>query len=227
MPGAVNNYLLKEHNLISDFLLLFKKERDFLRSGHLPDQNRIEIMISFCRDFADKVHHAKEENILFPEIYPIENIEGGPHCIYYKELELQRPPVLERIQESYQKMGLDEQTMKKQWREITRQGHILNPLLEEHILGRTLLKQIDYEVAQCLRGKSSNNNELVYAMYSYASMLEEHIEKENTCFANTVDKYLSDSVQAKIVEAFEAIDRGANAELIRCSLENLEALKKM
>lgn len=227
MVGKVNEYLFKEHLLITEFLQLFKQERDLLRTGVLPNKRKMDQMLSFCRDFADKVHHSKEEQILFIELYPIEHIEGGPHCIYYKELELQRPPVIERVSESYQRMGLDHGLLRKQWKGMTREGHIINPLLEEHILGRTLLKQIDFEVGQRLNGKSQNNQELVHTMYCYAAMLEEHIDKENTCFANTVDKYLSDKVQANIVQAFEAIDAGTNQELIRGSLETLEELKKL
>lgn len=225
MSKLVPEYLFKEHQIISEILPIFQQEMAELREGKLPDPSRYEKILRFCRDYADTSHHKKEEDILFQELYPIQNIEGGPRCIYYKELEIQRPTIISQVDEILKQMNLDDEALREKWKHMTREGHIVNPLLEEHILGRSLLQLIEYELQQRLNGKNKDSSSLAYALYRYYSMLAEHIEKEDTCFANTVEKYLSEETQKKIVDRFREMDEGPCRELIQNSLEILKTLK--
>ena len=102
---------------------------------------------------------------------------------------------------------------------------MVNPLLEEHILGRALTRLIEFEVKQRLAGKSTDNSSLIDALYRYCSLLEEHIDKENTCFGNTVETYLSEEVQKKVVGAFQKMDEGPCRPLIEKSLALLKKLQ--
>lgn len=226
MSKLVTDYLFNEHKIITEMLGVLKKEMVSLREGKIPDQNRYQKIIQFFRDYADKSHHEKEEKILFQEIYLIQNIEAGPSCIFFKELQLQRPPVIFQIQEHLLQMKLDPQEIKNQWKSLTREGHIINPLLEEHILGRTLIKLIDFEVQQRLTNQTKDNKALLHAVYCYNSMLEEHIDKEDNCLSHTVEKYLPLEAQQKIVDRFKEMDEGPSRELIENSLDILEELKK-
>ncbi len=225
MSELVNAYLLKEHNIIGDFISYLRQEMSQLREGQRPEQEKYKKILFFARNYADKVHHMKEEEILFIEIYPIPNIEGGPHCIYYKELQMHRMPVFDQIRENYCQMHLDDSEFLSVWKTSIREGHIINPLLEEHVLGRNLLMLMEYELARVLSGQAQNNNELAFVIYRYCAMLEEHIEKENTCFANTVDKYLSEETQAKIVSSFREFDIGVGKLMIEHSMTILKDLK--
>jgi len=225
MIGPINQYLLKEHDIITEFISCMKREMSALREGRQPDPARFARIFYFARNYADKIHHMKEEDLLFRELYPIPNIEGGPRCIYYKELQMHRPSVLDQIREDYRHRGMDEGEFLQQWKTLTREGHIVNPLLEEHVLGRNLTDLIEFELNRVFKGEVSDNRELAFAIYRYCSMLEEHIDKENTCFANTVDKYLDDSVQKKVVNLFNEFDSGEVRPVLEESLNILKELK--
>lgn len=221
----VNDYLLKEHDFITDFSTILKKEIDGLIQGHSPQAEKFKKIVRFCRDYVDHVHHSKEENILFEAIYPIKNIEGGPRCIYYKELQIQREPVVEQVKKIKKELGILEPDFYDNWNASVHQGCIVNPLLEEHILGRQLVTLIEHEAGQLVSGKTQSNQKLIMALYGYVSMIEEHIEKENTCFANTVDNYLPVSQQREIVRKFEELDSGECAPFIENCTKIMADLK--
>jgi len=225
MDQLVNDYLHREHDLITQMINVIKLEINKLSIGNQPDPERFRKIITFCQNYADKVHHMKEEDLLFTHIYPINNIEGGPHCIYYKELQMQRTPVVEQVQQIQMDLGVSQADFLKNWKTVVHEGCIVNPLLEEHILGRNLIALIENEMNALLNGSKKQNGELIYALYRYATMIEEHIEKENVCFAHTVDKYLPKELQKTIVQRFKEMDDGPCAELIRESMQILNELK--
>lgn len=225
MEELVNGYLLKEHHFLLDFVSMIRREMGLLRNGHLVDLEKYRKILMFGREYADQVHHGKEEGLLFTRLYPISNIEGGPRCIYYKELQMQRTPVFEQVREIQKWRGEKGIAEKLQWKDQTREGHIVNPLLEEHVLGRELLSLIEFEVKKRVSGEKGGNVDLIRALYRYANLLQEHIEKENTCFANTVDQYLSVEVQREIIEGFRQMDEGPARDRILASMEIFKELK--
>jgi hemerythrin-like domain-containing protein len=71
--------LKAEHNGIKLMLRIIEKMCERLESGNDVDAEHLERVLEFLRVFADKCHHAKEEELLFPAL---ENAgvarEGGP-----------------------------------------------------------------------------------------------------------------------------------------------------
>ncbi|HBE03908.1 MAG: hypothetical protein A2096_02960 [Spirochaetes bacterium GWF1_41_5] len=64
--------LVEEHKLIKRLLTLLP---DMLKKISLPeDKNRLSSAAWFIRNFADRRHHAKEEDLLFPEFNPCPEI---------------------------------------------------------------------------------------------------------------------------------------------------------
>ena len=60
--------LMIEHRLIERMIRLMDKEADRIRQGGRPDVDLINMVIDFIRTYADKLHHGKEEDILFKSL---------------------------------------------------------------------------------------------------------------------------------------------------------------
>ncbi len=71
--------LKREHDVILLVLQAVEREARAIRDAGKADAERIGKMIDFIRNFADKCHHAKEENLLFVRLEQ-RGIprEGGP-----------------------------------------------------------------------------------------------------------------------------------------------------
>lgn len=83
--------LMEEHQVILTVLDAAEKEAARIRDGGKVDTHRLEMMVDFIRNFADRCHHAKEEKCLFPGM--IERgipEDGGPIGVMLAEHELGR-----------------------------------------------------------------------------------------------------------------------------------------
>lgn len=79
-------YLTEEHEAIKKMLKIVDKVSQKLESGEEVVPDHLEKIVYFIRGFADKCHHAKEEDLLFPAM--IESgvpEEGGPIGVMLQE----------------------------------------------------------------------------------------------------------------------------------------------
>ena len=60
--------LMAEHRVIERFVNVLRKEAENIRSTGKVHQDLINKTIDFFRNYADKLHHGKEEDILFREL---------------------------------------------------------------------------------------------------------------------------------------------------------------
>jgi hemerythrin-like domain-containing protein len=60
--------LAKEHGSILIMLKIMNKVSERLKEGLEVDKEHLREIVEFLRNFADKCHHGKEEEILFPEL---------------------------------------------------------------------------------------------------------------------------------------------------------------
>jgi len=60
--------LMHEHRLIERLLSTLAHEVRRIESGQKPDSPFIDQAVDFCRTYADRCHHGKEEDILFREL---------------------------------------------------------------------------------------------------------------------------------------------------------------
>ena len=60
--------LMHEHRLIERLLNLVEREVYAIEAGKKPDSQFIDQAVDFCRTYADRCHHGKEEDILFREL---------------------------------------------------------------------------------------------------------------------------------------------------------------
>ena len=78
--------LIKEHDAIKVMLNILEMVCLRLDTGESIEETDLENIVEFFKEFADKCHHGKEEDILFPalEEYGIPN-EGGPIGVMLSE----------------------------------------------------------------------------------------------------------------------------------------------
>jgi hemerythrin-like domain-containing protein len=78
--------LIKEHEAIKVMLGIMSKIAENLKANKALDAGDMEKIVDFLKTFADKCHHGKEENALFPELVlagmPKEN---GPIAVMLHE----------------------------------------------------------------------------------------------------------------------------------------------
>lgn len=60
--------LMIEHRLIERMVALLQKEHERVRQGGGPDTFLIEQAADFFKEYADRCHHGKEEDILFKQL---------------------------------------------------------------------------------------------------------------------------------------------------------------
>jgi len=73
----ITNDLSNEHQNILKFIDVLLAECERLETGHVIDPTFFEKALYFIKNYADRFHHAKEEDILFKIM--LEN-QGGLHC---------------------------------------------------------------------------------------------------------------------------------------------------
>lgn len=83
--------LIHEHKAIKVMLSIMGRIAENIRNDISVDTNDIENIVDFLRTFADKCHHGKEENVLFPAMVEAGiPKEGGPIGVMLHEHTLGR-----------------------------------------------------------------------------------------------------------------------------------------
>jgi hemerythrin-like domain-containing protein len=68
MPTDVTKVLVQEHTLILRMISLVEANAGLLEQGKLEDWQFFLDAVDFIRTYADRFHHAKEEDVLFVEL---------------------------------------------------------------------------------------------------------------------------------------------------------------
>ncbi len=90
MPYATDK-LVKEHEVILRMIAVIDNVLERLQKGEDVDPKDMYDMVDFIRNFADKYHHAKEEDILFERMIQIGfPKEGGPIQVMLADHDLGR-----------------------------------------------------------------------------------------------------------------------------------------
>lgn len=152
--------LSSEHRVILKALDQLHLAVEQARKGDF-DAERLTVSLSFFREFADKRHHGKEEDMLFPAMnrrgMPL---NGGPlHC-----------------------------------------------MLEEHTLGRSLLKIVGENLPGARAGDETAKGAVLDAYAEYEAFLRDHIFKEDNILFRMADQVLTPEDQAALEKSFAAFD---------------------
>ena len=96
----------------------------------------------------------------------------------------------------------------------------VNVMLHEHELGRQYVGQLDYAI------KEKDEKGVMAASASYASLLENHIRKEDTILFPMADKALEAKLQESILDEFAKVERKFTAVDDYISLANAFAHRR-
>lgn len=116
--------LKEEHKNILKVTTALLKECETLENGQEINQNFFKNAIEFIQGYADKYHHAKEEDILFKELC---SDEVKMHCNPTDQMLLEHD-----LGRGYIK-GLKESLEKKNSQEIVKNARAYTELLTDHI----------------------------------------------------------------------------------------------
>lgn len=68
--------LIEEHSGIMLMLSIMRKVSERLSSGEVVEKEDLNKILEFLTSFADKCHHGKEEDMLFPELFKSPSNQG-------------------------------------------------------------------------------------------------------------------------------------------------------
>ncbi len=154
MKSKTSEILEKEHENILKLVEILKKEIKKISDGETPDKKFLEKSIDFIRNYADKIHHAKEEDILFREF---NKKSSEAHCNPVEQMLFEHNLGREAIKKAEE--GLKENDKNKIIRgfeeyinlikeHIFKEDNILYPMCDEVIDDKTKKKMIiDFEKA--------------------------------------------------------------------------------
>ena len=153
-------------NLENDhvYILQLTEIMERITRKEIPNTGHIARIIEIIRNYADGIHHAKEENLLF------------------KKLE---------------EKGLSPY-----------QGPVA-VMLHEHTEGRNFVKGIEDNLSLYRSGRTDVLSDIYRNMLGYASLLENHIAKENNILFRMADNILSEEEQATLLQNFEKVENEA------------------
>ncbi|MBT3690005.1 hemerythrin [bacterium] len=147
--------LSEEHQNILKVINDLLKECDTLESKNELNLEFFNKTIDFIINYADKFHHAKEEDILFIEL----NKEG-----------VQMP------------------------------CNPIEQMLHEHELGRNYINELKKQIDE------NNIEKIIENSRGYASLLQEHIYKEDNILYPMAEEALSEDTKNKILNKFNEIE---------------------
>jgi hemerythrin-like domain-containing protein len=174
--GKATSILRDEHKAILKMLDTADEVAARLKKGVVVAPEILSGLLEFFRTFADRCHHGKEEDCLFPLLAQ---------------------------------------------RGLPRESGPIAVMLHEHGEGRELIKVMGETACQFAGGQNEAGLGWANAALVYAKLLRNHIAKENDVLFVMADRFLSESDQAEMVEAFEKIE---NDKLGAGTHERLHAL---
>ena len=128
--GAATTILRKEHDAILQMLDVSDALAQRLAAGTPVEPERLTEMLDFFQTFADRCHHGKEEDLLFPLLERKGLLRaGGPVGVMLDEHEQGRA-LVQRMTEAAQRYGNREATAGQRYAEASRR---YAALLRQHI----------------------------------------------------------------------------------------------
>lgn len=153
--------LRAEHEGIMSMLDILERICEQMTSTRSANLDHLDRIVEFLSVFADKCHHGKEEDILFPAL---------------------------------EKVG------------IPKEGGPIGVMLTEHDQGRKEIGAMRKALEE-LRSRRDANEDFVNAARGYIGLLRNHIAKENNVLFVMAERNLTREEQARLLEAFETMER--------------------
>jgi hemerythrin-like domain-containing protein len=161
MDSAIK-ILRDEHDAILQMLQALETTADRAAAGETTPLQLLTDFQEFFALFADRSHHGKEEDLLFPLL---------------------------------EKKG------------VPRRGGPIGCMLTEHDEGRAFVETMRNNAEGCANGAPAARQAWAQAAYGYASVLRNHIWKENQILFEIADRLLSSEDQATLAAQFANVEK--------------------
>jgi len=170
---SATQILRQEHDTILEMIGSLEAIVQRLETGDTIGIEVLNSLTDFFVLFADRSHHGKEEDLLFP--------------------------MMER-------------------KGVPRSGGPLGCMLAEHDEGRAFIRTMKENADGCARGDEGACNGWTKAALGYATLLRNHIWKENEILFQIAERILSSDEQAELARQFaevqqEKLDASAESRL--------------
>lgn len=154
--------LRDEHEGIKIAIAVLDRLASDIKTGNIEIIDDTEQLVDFLKTFADRCHHGKEEDLLFPAM---------------------------------EKAG------------IPREGGPIGVMLSEHKQGREYISIMNDSLPAIRRGDVDAILMFADAAHGYASLLNNHIQKENDVLFVMAEKILPSAEHQRLAEGFECIEQ--------------------
>ena len=113
---------------------------------------------------------------------------------------------------------------------LPRNGGPVGVMLQEHDMGRALIRQMVEASNDFAAGKDGSGQRWAAAAHDYAALLRAHIQKENNILFAMAERILSDSEQTQLAAHFKKIENEKvdqpTRDRLYAAMEKLEAAVK-
>ena len=168
MKKDITNTLVEEHRLIKRMLALVEQFAPQTAEGTFRDWQFYLDGVDFIRNYADRFHHAKEEDILFEAL-----VTNG----------------------------------------MPRQNSPVAAMLMEHDLGRSYVTALEDAARKAQAGESGQQLIISYNALAYATLLREHISKEDEILYPLAERVIPEDMRDGIIADYLAAEKQADADI--------------
>lgn len=194
--GRFIRHLSEEHAHISKAIDSLDLYRADLLAGHPAPRARLDSSLTLLKRLVEKVHHRKEEDLLFDSLLSLGLLPGGPRCSYFMGTYLNGSPAEKLLSAAGRHAQVEERF----------RHSVLSIPLEEHEASHFAFAKI-CEAASLDEGTPGRNEALLSWITSYVALMRPHIEKEETCLFVMADRLLDDAIQDRLLMKAAEIDR--------------------
>lgn len=215
----------KEHKNIKMGLDFFRTLLYKMESDKSCDIDTLVACLDFFKFYADKYHHGKEEDILFPLASKKGLIQGGgPKCTLFFQHYIEHNH-LEQVLESVE--NYEEEIPEYEWKSILapiiESGSPLSVPLEEHKMGYYSMQLMTKELEKFKSGKNWDMSLFLKTAHTYLQMLDLHIRKEDECLFPRLENIFDNDEVNLLNEQFKQFEMDMTSTLTKAK----EAISKM
>jgi hemerythrin-like domain-containing protein len=194
--GRFIRHLSEEHVHISKAIDSLDLYRMDLLAERTPPRARLDSSLTLLKTLVEKIHHRKEEELLFDSLLSLGLLPGGPRCSYFMGAYLNGSPAEKLLSSAGRHAQIEERF----------RHSVLSIPLEEHDASHFAFAKV-CEAASLDEGAPGRSEALLSWIASYVSLMRPHIEKEETCLFVMADRLLDDATQDRLLARACEIER--------------------
>lgn len=181
MKTNISQALVDEHKLILRMIALLEKNAALTATCKYSNWQFYLDGVDFIRNYADRFHHAKEEDVLFEAL-----VANG----------------------------------------MPRKNSPIEAMLMEHDQGRAYVGAMEKAAQAALAGQSGQEGTIAENALAYASLLREHISKEDDILYPLAERVLPEEVREGILKGYQAAEAKTAADFTRHYTAVVESYEK-